>query len=179
MQMRPTPVRQYKVWPTGWACQAVRARGVNETTVARMRDGAWPTSTSSRNTSPVKLSAEPRRVGRTDARTTVIASSVSASRIRAENKPRPGQCKAGGSRLCAARGRQYYSDPFEYRSDALADADAHRHQRVAAAGALQLPRGGQCDARAGGTQRMADRDRAAVHVDPVVVERQFQPTQTG
>src|SRR6516162_182707 len=179
MQMRPTPVKQYSVWPTGCACQAVRAPGVNDTTVARMRDGAWPTSTSSWNTSPAKLSAEPRRVGRTDARTTVIASSAFAPRTRAENTPRPGQCKAGGSRLCAARGRQYYSDPLEHRGDALADADAHRHQRVAAAGALQLPGGGQCDARSGGAEWMADRDRAAVHVDPAVVERQFEPAQAG
>ena len=27
------------------------------------------------------------------------------------------------------------SDPFEHGGDALADTDAHRHQRVAAAGA--------------------------------------------
>src|SRR6516165_9658471 len=73
MQIRPTPVRQYNVCPTGCACQPVRAPGVNETTVARMRDGACPTSTSSWNTSPVKLAAAPRRVGRADARTTVMA----------------------------------------------------------------------------------------------------------
>src|SRR5438132_1236782 len=73
----PVPVhrigRDHNVWPTGWACQPVRAPGVNETTVARMRDGACPTSTSSWNTSPVKLAAAPRLVGRADARTTVMA----------------------------------------------------------------------------------------------------------
>src|SRR5271169_5909837 len=73
MQMRPTPERQYNVCPTGWACQPVRAPGVNETTVARMRDGGCPTSTSSWNTSPVKLAAAPRRVARAAARTTVMA----------------------------------------------------------------------------------------------------------
>src|SRR5271169_3652729 len=73
MQMRPTPERQYNVCPTGWACQPVRAPGVNETTVARMRDGSCPTSTSSWNTSPVKLAAAPRRVARAAARTTVMA----------------------------------------------------------------------------------------------------------
>src|SRR6516162_3239192 len=73
MQMRPTPERQYNVCPTGWACQPVRAPGVNETTVARMRDGGCPTSTSSWNTSPVKLAAAPRRVARATARTTVMA----------------------------------------------------------------------------------------------------------
>jgi hypothetical protein len=76
MQMRPTPERQYNVWPTGWACQPVRAPGVNETTVARMRDGSCPTNTSSWNTSPVKLAAAPRFVARADARTTVMAPSV-------------------------------------------------------------------------------------------------------
>src|ERR1700719_4922811 len=39
------------------------------------------------------------------------------------------------------------SDPLEHCGDALADADAHRHERVATAGALQLAGGGQGDAR--------------------------------
>src|SRR5438105_7751601 len=67
--------------------------------------------------------------------------------------------------------------PFEHRGDALADADAHRHQRVAAAGALQLAGRGQCDARAGGAERVADCDRAAIHIDPAVVEGQFEAAQ--
>ena len=46
-QMRPTPDRQYSVCPTGCVCQAVRAPGVNDTTDARMRDGALPTTISS------------------------------------------------------------------------------------------------------------------------------------
>src|SRR4051794_25935696 len=37
-------------------------------------------------------------------------------------------------------------DPLEYRGDSLAEADAHRDQRVSAAGALQLAGGGQRDA---------------------------------
>jgi hypothetical protein len=39
---------------------------VNETTVARMREGSCPTSTSSWNTSPVKLAAAPRFVARAE-----------------------------------------------------------------------------------------------------------------
>src|ERR1700747_1941145 len=50
-----------------------------------------------------------------------------------------------------SRGR--ISDAFEHRRDALADADAHRPERVAAAGALQLAGGGQRDARARGAER--------------------------
>jgi hypothetical protein len=40
----------------------VRAPGVNDTTDPRMRDGATPTTTSSENTSPVKLDAGARLV---------------------------------------------------------------------------------------------------------------------
>jgi hypothetical protein len=78
IQIRPTPERQYSTCPTGWACQAVRAPGVNETTVARMREGAWPTTTSSCHTVPVKLAAAPCRVGRSDARMTAIIASIAA-----------------------------------------------------------------------------------------------------
>src|SRR6516162_5507289 len=71
------------------------------------------------------------------------------------------------------------SDPFEHCGDALADADAHRDKRVAAAGALQLAGGGQRDARARGPERMTDGDRSAIHIDPAVVEGKFQPAQAG
>src|SRR5437660_11520552 len=67
------------------------------------------------------------------------------------------------------------SDPLEHRGDALADADAHRHESISATGALQLAGGSERDAGARGAQRVADGDRPAVHVDPAVVERQFQP----
>src|SRR5215469_9080064 len=71
------------------------------------------------------------------------------------------------------------SDAFEHRRDPLPDPDAHRDQRIMAAGAVKLPGGGQGDARSGGAQRMADRDGPAVLVDPAVVKRQFEPFQTG
>src|SRR5207237_3623062 len=74
-----------------------------------------------------------------------------------------------------SRGR--ISDPLEHCGDALADPDAHRHERVTTAGTLQLAGGGQRDARTRGAQWVADRDRAAVHVDPAVVERQFEAAQ--
>src|SRR5258707_12658438 len=69
--------------------------------------------------------------------------------------------------------------PLDHRGDALADADAHRDEGVAAAAALQLPRRGQGDAWPRGAERMANRDGAAIRVDPAVVERDFEPTQAG
>src|SRR3954454_18539278 len=68
--MRPTPVRQYSVWPTGCACQAVRAPGVKVTTEPPRRDGELAVITGSWNTTPVKVSAAPRLVVRSPARTT-------------------------------------------------------------------------------------------------------------
>ena len=69
-QMRPTPDRQNSVWPTGCACQAVRAPGVKVTTDPPSRDGASAVITGSWNTTPVKVSAAPRLVVRAPARTT-------------------------------------------------------------------------------------------------------------
>src|SRR6516162_5522619 len=77
------------------------------------------------------------------------------------------------------RTRCITSDAFEDRGDALTDADAHRHQRIVTAGALQLARRSQRDTRPRGAERMTDRDRPAILIDPAVVERQFEPAQTG
>src|ERR1044071_7746569 len=63
--------------------------------------------------------------------------------------------------------------------NALADADTHRDQRISAAGAVQLPRRGQGDARARRAERMPDRDSAAIWVHATVVERDFEAAQTG
>src|SRR5215831_4453233 len=71
------------------------------------------------------------------------------------------------------------SDPLEHRGDALTDADAHRHQRIVAPGALQLTSRGQRNAWARRAEWMTDRDRPAVLIDPAVIERQFQPAQAG
>ena len=60
-------------------------------------------------------------------------------------------------------------DALEHQRDALADADAHRAQRVAAAAAVQLVHRGRHQPRAARAERMAERDRAAVRVDARVV----------
>src|SRR5277367_639799 len=70
-------------------------------------------------------------------------------------------------------------DPLDDRGDALADADAHRDERVFPAGTLQLARRGQRDARSRGAERMTDRDRPAIRVDAAVVERDLEPAQAG
>ena len=101
---------------------------------------------------------------------------VGARALHAEKGRPDGKSRNGCHGLLsgeAMTGCKDSSDPLEHRSDALADADAHRHQRIAAAGALQLPRGGQREPRARGAQRVADRDRPAVHIHPAVVEGQF------
>src|SRR6516165_12741015 len=69
-QMRPTPERQNRVCPTGCECQAVRAPGVKVTTEPPSRDGGWAVITGSWNTTPVNVSAAPRRVVRSPARMT-------------------------------------------------------------------------------------------------------------
>jgi hypothetical protein len=51
---------------------------------------------------------------------------------------------------------------LEYRRDALAAADAHGHQRVAALDALQLIQRLDGDQRAGGADGVAQRDARAV-----------------
>ena len=50
------------------------------------------------------------------------------------------------------------SDAFERQRRALADADAHRRERVAAAAPLELERGRAGEPRARHAERMAERD---------------------
>src|SRR5437016_6416795 len=61
--------------------------------------------------------------------------------------------------------RRRLLDPLEDRSDALAAADAHGHERVALLRALELVERLHGQDRAGRADRMAQRDRAAVGVD--------------
>ena len=68
------------------------------------------------------------------------------------------------------------SDPLEDRGDALAAADAHGDQRVAAAGALQLVDRLDGEDRAGGADRVAERDAAAVRVDLGRIEAELRAT---
>ena len=73
------------------------------------------------------------------------------------------------ARLAAVEPINLYigSDALERQRRALADADAHRRKRVAAAAPLKLERSGACDARARHAERMAERDRPAVRIDMV------------
>src|SRR4029453_17059440 len=59
----PLPSMTYRVWPTAWACQAVRADGVNRTALTRTREGSSPRTIGSIQTSPVNHSAGPLAVG--------------------------------------------------------------------------------------------------------------------
>src|SRR6202051_4115018 len=61
-------------------------------------------------------------------------------------------------------------NPLDDGRSAHAAADAQRHQRGRLVGALEFVEHGAQDHRAGGAQRMAERDRAAVDVDPGVVD---------
>src|SRR5438270_12770471 len=60
--------------------------------------------------------------------------------------------------------------PFERERDSLADADAHGGERELAAGPLKLLRGGEGKASTRHSERVAERDRAAVgvHVGRIV-----------
>src|SRR4051794_30320944 len=55
----PAPSVTYRVWPSAWECQAVRAPGVKWTALTRMREGASPLAKASIQTSPVNHSAGP------------------------------------------------------------------------------------------------------------------------
>src|SRR5262245_32802833 len=59
---------------------------------------------------------------------------------------------------------------FEDRRQALADADAHRRDPVAAAAAAELVKEGGGEAGAGAAERVAEGDRAAVDVEPLLVD---------
>src|SRR5690606_8605917 len=61
------------------------------------------------------------------------------------------------------------SDPLEHDRHALTHADAQGNQRVTPARALQLARGRERDARTRASERMAQRDGAAVRIDPAVL----------
>src|SRR5512144_384587 len=65
------------------------------------------------------------------------------------------------------------SDPFDDRARAEAAAAAHRDQRIAAIGALDLMQRGGDQARAGAAGRMAERDRAAVGIDALRIRREL------
>ena len=59
---------------------------------------------------------------------------------------------------------------FKNCSQALADADAHRRDPVAAAAAAELVQEGGREAGAGAAERVAEGDRAAVDVEALLVD---------
>ena len=70
---------------------------------------------------------------------------------------------------CARR----HATPLENACGAHAAADAHRHEPVARAPPLHFIQEARRQLRAGAAQRMAERDRAAVDVEPIFVHRQL------
>src|SRR3990170_2416073 len=70
-----------------------------------------------------------------------------------------------------------FSDAFEYHRHALPAADTKADQGIPAAAALQLSRRSERETRAGGPQRVADRNRAAVRIYALVVERDAKPLE--
>src|SRR3546814_11865392 len=71
---------------------------------------------------------------------------------------------------------------FEDHRNALAKADAHRHECMAAAPGDKLASGSKRDPRARHAERVPDRERAAISVHPAIVGRdatQFQDRKSG
>lgn len=68
---------------------------------------------------------------------------------------------------------------FKDQGIALAHADAHGHQGVAAFSAVQFSRSGQSNARAGHTQGVTKGDGAAVWIDAVVPVVEAHGPRTG
>src|SRR6218665_1211030 len=75
-------------------------------------------------------------------------------------------------------GRQA-SDAFDDQGDALADADAHGAQRIAAAAAMQLVDGGGDQPRTAGAERMAQGNGAPVRIDARIVVGQAKVAHDG
>src|SRR5207253_10473965 len=89
-------------------------------------------------------------------------------------KIRPSQAFRQGPREGGRR-----SGAFEDDGDALADADAHGAEGVAAVGAQELIERGSDEARAAGTERVADGDGAAVGIDVWRVVREAEVAEDG
>ncbi len=68
---------------------------------------------------------------------------------------------------------------FPEHRDALAHADAHAGGRPACVAAAQLVQQRAADPRAGAAERVPDRDRAAIDVDPVGIELQLVDDRDG
>ena len=71
------------------------------------------------------------------------------------------------------------SDAFEDEGDALADADAHGAESMAAFGALELVKRGGDKASAAGAERMANGDGASVGINVRGVVRKAEVAEDG
>src|SRR3546814_12615227 len=73
------------------------------------------------------------------------------------------------------------SNPLDHHRDALANADAHGGESVAAAGAVEFFGGGEDEAGAGHAEGVAQRDGAAigVHVLRIVGEAEAEEDPEG
>src|SRR5690348_4311828 len=77
------------------------------------------------------------------------------------------------------RGTSRGADTLENGGNALADADAHGDERVAAARPLQLANGGEREPCARGTERMTDGDGAAIGIDAAIGEVELEQLETA
>src|SRR3954452_13108568 len=80
---------------------------------------------------------------------------------------------------CRERAPSTTSDPFERERYALPHADAHGGKRALATALLQAVDRGQRNARARHSERMPERDRAAVGIDVVGVIGDAELPQAG
>jgi hypothetical protein len=98
-----------------WACQAVRAAGVNRTAMTRTREGSSPLAMGSMKTSPVNHSAGPLAVGCLGWMGTGVSSLMAAAqgtrRLRAQVLKSDGTAGAwSGVEAQLARSRSASSD---------------------------------------------------------------------
>src|SRR5690242_17559885 len=112
------------------------------------------------------LSAKPRTIPRS----VIVRTGISGSGIFSSTA-----MMAASSRAFTAVAMESNLHPFERERDSLADADAHGRERQLAAGALELLGCGEREARAGHSERVAERDRSAVgvHLRRVVREAEL------
>src|SRR5437867_2071431 len=102
------------------------------------------------------------------------AGSPDGGRRRRSHGDRPALRRSTGKRARALRGRIHPAlDALEHRRNALPAADAERREPVALLALAQLVHEREREARARRAERMAKRDRAAVHVRLLAVEAEI------
>src|SRR5690242_7194221 len=116
------------------------------------------------------LSAKPRTIPRS----VIVRTGISGSGIFSSTA-----MMAASSRAFTAVAMESNLHPFERERDSLADADAHGRERQLAARALQFLGRGERKARAGHSERVAERDGAAVGVHAGIVVRDTELAEHG